>query len=74
MPIFIWGGDAARGEKKKVVEVGPSTNGKRTFLAVHGTGVWIEPEWARKVAASLIEYADREEKGEPHPVAGGIHT
>jgi hypothetical protein len=40
------------------------------FLAVGGSAVWIPPEWARKVAASLIEYADRQEKGELHPRIG----
>lgn len=67
MPIFLWG-------KENNVEVGPSTNGEHTFLSVRGTALWIPPEWARKVAASLIEYADREEKGVKHPVAGRIHT
>lgn len=64
MPIFIFA-------TQNVVEVGPSIDGKETFLAVRGTAVWIPPEWARKVAASLIEYADRQEKGELHHVAGG---
>ncbi len=40
------------------------------FLAIGNSGVWIPPEWARKVAVSLLEYADRQEKGERHPVAG----
>lgn len=63
MPIFKWG-------TENVVEVGPSTDGDATFLAVRNAGVWIPPEWARKVAAALIEYADRQERGEPHHVAG----
>jgi len=64
MPIFAWG-------KENVVEVGPSSDGTATFLAVRGTGVWIPPEWARRVAESLTEYADRQERGEPHHVVGG---
>lgn len=64
MPIFSW-------KPSNVVEVGPSTDGKKTFLAVRGNAVWIPPEWAKKVAKSLIEYAEREERGEKHYVVKG---
>jgi hypothetical protein len=64
MPIFMFG-------PGNLVEVGPSTDGKKTYLGVRSEGVWIPPEWARKVAKALNEYADREERGELHHVAGG---
>jgi hypothetical protein len=67
MPIFMWG-DPKVGN---TVEVGPSNDGTRTFLAVRGTAVWIKPEWAEKVAAALLDYAAREQRGEKHHVVGG---
>jgi hypothetical protein len=63
MPIFIL-------KPGQIIEVGPSTDGKKTFLSVRGTGIWIPPDFARKVAASLVEYADRQDAGVLHPVAG----
>jgi hypothetical protein len=66
MPIYMFGEN-----NKYFVEVGPSQDGTTTFLAVGNSEVWIPPELARKVAKSLIEYADRQERGEKHPVAGG---
>ena len=63
MPIFMWGPNNCN-----VAQVGPSTDGSATFLGVGDCGVWIPPEWARRVANSLLEYADREERGEKHHV------
>lgn len=62
MPIFVI--------RHGYIEVGPSADGNAMFLAVNDCLISIPPEWARKVAASLIEYADRQEKGERHPIAG----
>ena len=67
MTIFLWGPNNCN-----VAEVGPSATGTATFLMVMGSGVWIPPEWARKVAKALNEYADREERGELHPVVGQV--
>lgn len=64
MPIFLWG-------KENLVEVGPSTDGRHTFLSVRGRAVWTPPEQARQIATALLQYAEREEKGELHHVAGG---
>lgn len=62
MPSFMWDDHLRR----NVVEVGTSRDGKRTYLNVMGTGVWVPPVWARQIARALLERAEAEERGETH--------
>ena len=63
MPIFILPGE----QPNSVVEIGPTRDGRHTFLAVPGAWILVSPEWAREIANALLEYANREERGLLHP-------